>query len=66
MADTTASWNKGDAQPDLSAMAVADTKTITGKKATSANMRKLCRARQGKKFQFRSVKPSQYVVTRSA
>lgn len=66
MASTSASWNRGDTQPDLSAMAVADTKTITGKKATSATMRKLCASRQGKSFEFRSVKPSQYIITRSA
>lgn len=66
MASTTANWNRGDTQPSLAAMAVSDTKTITGTKSTSANMRKLCRARQGKTFEFRSTRPKQYVVTRTA
>lgn len=64
MASTTASWNKGDSQPSLSAMAVDDTKTITGTKATSANMRKITAGRSGKKFNFRSTRPKQFIVTR--
>jgi hypothetical protein len=66
MASTTASWNKGDTQPSLAAMAVNDTKTITGKKATAASMRKITASRQGKTFDFRSTRPSQYIVTRIA
>ena len=64
MASTSASWARGDSAPSLAAMDVSDTKTITGSHVTSANMRKLCKARQGKKFQFRTTRPAQYIVTR--
>jgi|CXWL01.1.fsa_nt_gi hypothetical protein len=72
MASTSASFNKGgkglkkqDANlPSLAAMAVNDTKTITGAKMTMMAVRKLCASRQGKLFTFRRASRHQYVITR--
>ena len=72
MASTSASFNKGgkglkkqDANlPSLAAMAVNDTKTITGPKMTMMAVRKLCGARSGKLFTYRRSGRKQYVVTR--
>ncbi len=52
--------------PSLAAMSVNDTKTITGKKSTMAEVRKLCRGRQGKTFTYRrTTSRNQYVITRT-
>lgn len=56
--------HKNAGLPSLAAMAVNDTKQVSGKKVTMAAVRKLCGARSGKDFTYRRTGRQAYEIKR--